>query len=167
MSPIDPAAMSFSNIFRYDPETGLLHWAQARHGRGCVAGQESGSITNGGRYRSVVVDGRRYYSHRIVWELRHGPLPAGLCIDHINGDGLNNRISNLRLVSRSLNQRNAKLPKNNRLGIHGIYPRKDGFEVRCGATYVGWFKDFFIACCARKSAESATHFHPNHGRTSS
>lgn len=156
--------MNFAEVFRYDPATGLLRWAKTRPGRGCVAGREAGSITHDGRYRTVMLDGCRYYCHRIIWEMHNGPIPGDLCIDHIDGDGTNNTLANLRLVTLSANQRNAKLPKNNRLGIQGVYPKKGGYEVRAGTTYVGWFSDFFAACCARKSAERSSGFHPNHGR---
>lgn len=39
------------------------------------------------------------YIHRIVWESVHGPIPAGLQIDHRNGVRNDNRIANLRLVT--------------------------------------------------------------------
>lgn len=41
-------------------------------------------------------------------------------IDHIDGDGLNNRIPNLRDVSSSINSKNRKLSSNNSSGHIGI-----------------------------------------------
>lgn len=39
------------------------------------------------------------YIHRIIWESVHGPIPAGLQIDHRNGIRNDNRIANLRLAT--------------------------------------------------------------------
>jgi hypothetical protein len=44
--------------------------------------------------------------HRFVYELAHGPIPAGLQIDHINGDKTNNFLSNLRIVTNQQNHFN-------------------------------------------------------------
>lgn len=96
--------------------------------------------------------------------MHNGIIPANLCIDHIDGDVLNNKIENLRLVTLSLNQRNSKIPKNNKTGIIGVTPKSDGFVVQCAGTYIGYFNDFFEACCARKSREPSMGFHKNHGR---
>lgn len=112
-----------------------------------------------------MLDGRKLYVHRVVWELAYGPIPDGMCIDHIDGDRSNNRLSNLRLVTLSVNQRNAKIPSNNKMGIVGVYPFAKGFVVRIASTkHVGYFTDFFEACCARKSAELRHGYHENHGR---
>lgn len=44
--------------------------------------------------------------HRIIWELNFGEIPYGYEIDHINMDRSDNRISNLRLASRTENNLN-------------------------------------------------------------
>lgn len=154
--------MKFSDYFNY--QDGVLIWKAKRPGPGCVVGSEAGTINSAGR-RIVEIKGKKYQSSRVVWEMHNGPVPPNLCIDHIDGNPLNNKIPNLRAVSLSLNQRNSKIPKNNKTGIMGVHQRKEGFQVYCAGKYIGYFKDFFDACCARKSVEPTMGFHTNHGRT--
>lgn len=153
----------YADVFAYEPETGRLTWKMSRPGRGCIAGREAGGNAHHG-YRAVMLNGRKLYVHRIAWELIHGAIPEGMCIDHVDGDRSNNRLSNLRLATLSMNQRNAKFPRNNKTGIIGVYPKSNGFVVRCASRELGYFGDFFEACCARKSAELRNGYHENHGR---
>lgn len=145
----------------------MLTWKAGKAGRGCVEGREAGSVKVDGRYRTIFLDGKRHYSHRIAWVLAHGKIPNGMCIDHINGNGLDNRLCNLRVVTLSENQRNRRLAKNCHFGIHGVNPHKDGFSVHCAGLHIKFTKDFFEACCARKSAERRMNFHISHGRIQS
>jgi hypothetical protein len=46
--------------------------------------------------------------------------PLGLEVDHINGDKLDNRKINLRLVTRQQNALNLSLAKNNKSGFKGV-----------------------------------------------
>lgn len=51
---------------------------------------------------------RRVYSvHRLVWEAFKGPIPEGMIIDHINGNGCCNWITNLQVIAYSENTRRA------------------------------------------------------------
>lgn len=156
----------WKQLFGYDEQTGNLIWKSNKPKR--KAGDAAGNVSNGGRYVSLhaTVNGvkHRYLAHRIIWEMHNGKIPGGMCIDHIDGNGLNNRIENLRVVSLSTNQRNSRAPKNNSTGIVGVYRKKNGWHVQVAGRYAGYFKDFFDACCARKSAERIHGFHENHGR---
>lgn len=110
-------------------------------------------------YFAVKAFGKTYKAHRVIWEMHFGSIEDGLQIDHIDGNGLNNRLSNLRVVSQSDNQRNRGLQSNNTSGIKGVTKetKTGGFIVRINdgskRKYLGFFRDYFDACCARKSAE--------------
>lgn len=78
-----------------------------------------GNLSQG--YRIVWVDETMRRVHRLIWEHVHGQIPDGKEIDHINGNRSDNRISNLRLVSRSENLQNRHRPrKNSRSGVKGV-----------------------------------------------
>lgn len=89
-------------IVSYDPETGVFTWRKTR-GR-ARAGNVAGTPHNEG-YISIVALRGRYLAHRLAWFYVHGEWPQD-DIDHINGDRSDNRISNLRDVSRSENLQN-------------------------------------------------------------
>lgn len=91
-------------LFCYTPANGVLTW---RNTRGRIkAGCEAGSVTSEG-YRAVCVARQRYYVHRIIWLITYGTFPvSGNDVDHVNGNRSDNRINNLRSVTRSQNGQN-------------------------------------------------------------
>lgn len=86
------------SIIRYHPDTGHLYWIGT--------GERAGAIQDKG-YRTIEVDGKAYYAHRIAWFHHYGKWPEE-DLDHINRSRDDNRIENLRDVSRSENNRNRK-----------------------------------------------------------
>lgn len=53
--------------------------------------------------------------HRVIMD-----APKGAVVDHIDGNGLNNQRSNLRVCSLSQNQRNSRKQCNNTSGYKGV-----------------------------------------------
>src|SRR5690606_18776525 len=118
----------------YDAETGVLTWrprpreefTERRHQlcwNARYAGKAAGCET-AGNYQAVAIDGIIYLAHRIAWAIATGEDPASNDIDHINGDGLDNRLANLRSVSHSINHRNRRLQSNNKSGHTGVFWNK-------------------------------------------
>lgn len=56
-------------------------------------GKRAFKTINGNRHYGVI-DCRRVMADRVVWAMRYGKWPDGRVI-HLDGDGTNNRISNL------------------------------------------------------------------------
>lgn len=164
-----------------DRETGVLTWKERPldhfptasewkrwHTRYC--GAEFGAIEPIGRchYRAGKMDGRKFYSHRIVWLLIHGAWPSGQ-IDHIDHNGLNNKPENLRVVTASENQRNTKKNRRNKSGHMGVFWMADAgrwmayIRFNRKQKYLGLYDNLEDAIEARKLAEIQYGYHPNHG----
>jgi hypothetical protein len=135
-----PSPAYLRQLLRYEPETGKLYWrergpesfplgrrwspqskADAWNTR--IAGKEAGSIRPDG-YLRVSVDDRLYYAHRLAWAVHFGVEPPK-DIDHIDGDKLNNRLANLRLVEHIENMRNVKRTRQNTSGVAGVTWNKE------------------------------------------
>lgn len=87
-------------------------------------GDEAGSITQpksrGGAYYIAWVGDSQIKTHTLVWELHYGKLPDGFIVDHIDGDSLNNKLENLRVVSTTGNARNHRKRNDNKTGVTGV-----------------------------------------------
>lgn len=83
------------------------------------AGKLAGNLGNNG-YLSVRINGKSKLNHRVIWEMFNGAIPAGMEIDHIDTNPLNNRIENLRLASSANNKWNMNRPSHNTSGFKGV-----------------------------------------------
>tara|TARA_R110000765_G_scaffold45787_1_gene94617 strand:+ start:52 stop:537 length:486 start_codon:yes stop_codon:yes gene_type:complete len=84
--------------------------------------------------------------------------PDGMDIDHIDGDRLNNRRSNLRICTRQQNGMNLKISKKNKSGVKGVSWHKDlnkwHAQIQCNKKiHLGYFDDFYEAVRVRQEAE--------------
>ncbi len=171
-----------NECFSYDPESGVLSWIDRplshfknSHSRQVFitrcSGKRVGSIKlgdSGKRYWIMHYHGRMLRVHRMIWRIVTGKFPKDQ-IDHINGDGIDNRWENLREVTHFENCRNVKMMPSNKSGMSGVSETKNGsWRVEIGnkgeSVKFGRFKDKFEAFCARKSAENKYGYHPNHGK---
>lgn len=137
-------------LFIYDPSTGVFD----RIDKSAKRRQHTGTINRrkDTSYAVLCVNGKRHYAHRAAWLYVHGVLDDSMVIDHRDGNGLNNSITNLRLVTREINQRNRR--KKDSTIAPGIYAHRGGFVVYFASVYAGWKKDLFEALCIRKSLEA-------------
>lgn len=115
---------------------------------------------------------RRYMAHgRLQIVALHRFLldaPDDQEVDHINGDGLDNRKQNLRLVSHARNMMNRRLPKNNKSGYKGVRwcpgKKKWRAEISYGGKqyHLGYFCDPLDAATVYN--EASLRFHGEYGR---
>ena len=153
--------------FTYDAETGTLRWRVYRGPR-AAAGAEVGHTNHYG-YRMVHADGKMHTVHRVIWLMIYGSYPKHQ-IDHVDGDRLNNRVSNLRDVLPVQNSKNAKVSDRSLSGIPGvrwdekIQKWESVVYVDRKRVRLGNFTGLLDAAAARKSAERNHGYHENHGR---
>lgn len=157
-----------SELLRYEPETGKLYWKCRR--QKIRIGSEAGSLSSVGRntYRRIMIDGRLYLTHRIAWLIYYGGWPENQ-IDHCDGDGLNNRIENLRNVTQGENQKNQRMPRNNTSGFTGVFWHKQKekwqsqIKINGKRKYLGRFDDIYEAASAYRKMADANGYTERHG----
>lgn len=81
-------------------------------------GKKSGVRPNGQGYGTVRVGNKHYLAHRLIFLFVHGYLPD--CLDHKDGNKLNNHVVNLRPATNQQNHRNISVRKHNTSGVTGV-----------------------------------------------
>jgi hypothetical protein len=144
-------------LFEY--RDGKLFWKICKAKR-IKVGQEAGCHKEKG-YFHAGIDGTNYLIHRLVFCWHNGFMPE--FIDHIDGNPSNNKIENLRIATRSQNNCNSKIQKNNKSGVRGVawIEARKRWVVNCQvnkkAKQIGYFKDFELAELVAKEAQSLFH----------
>ncbi len=175
MKDIDVQLMS--RFLNYNPDTGVFSWGtpnvedfktKAAYKAWVTRSLKSTpGVEHNAGYLAIIIRGSSYLAHRIAWAMFHGDTKKE--IDHINGDKKDNRISNLRVVNKQENQRNSKIPKNNKSGVVGVRRYRDGIRwlsficIDGKQKHIGIFESIDLAKEARRKAEFEYGFHPNHG----
>lgn len=183
MPELLPSPKLLRKILRYDSETGKLFWRARtidmfqhakvpeqvfKSWKTRFQGKEAFTAIRDG-YRIGIINQKRLSAHRVAWAIYHGEWPSDE-IDHINGNRSDNRIENLRAVSRAENTRNRKLRSDNKSGVHGVYfiasigKWAARINVNKKERHLGTFETKVEAIKARKEAEESAGYHTNHGR---
>ena len=129
-----------------------------------VSRRRDGSIRTVYALRNVHKVGS-VHMHRVI-----AGTPPELHTDHIDGDGLNNRRSNLRVVTRSQNMRNRSVSAASASGIKGVWwhkrDRKWYATIRMEGKkhHLGCFSS--IEKAAEAYAAASKSLHGEFGRTS-
>lgn len=96
------AANSKGQLSRIDTSTRFdlaAHYKGRHGGKWTAPGTER--LEPKGRYVVKCADGKWRYRARLVWEKANGPIPRGQLIHHRNGDGTDDALGNLQVLSRS------------------------------------------------------------------
>jgi len=123
-------------------------------------GTVAGYISSRGR-TIVMINNKSYYLHRLIYLYHYKELPK--YIDHIDNNTYNNKIENLRPCTILENTYNSSVRSDSRTGHKGVgYVKKtNSWRVRVSIDkkrkYIGYFKDFELACLAADQAREKYH----------
>ena len=152
--------MSISSLL-IDAEKGI---ASRSFSSGLVH-ENIGTLNQNG-YLNINIRGKTVRVHRLIYFHVYGEIKSGYEVDHINGVRTDNRIINLRLVTKRQNQENRIFcSKNNKLGIKGVlYCKKlDKFKASLTSNrkkfHLGYFETIEEAAKAYQLAAHNYHTH--------
>jgi hypothetical protein len=108
------------SVIRYEPDSGGFFWI--------ASGKKAGSTRKDG-YIVVRIDKVLHFSHRLAWLYVYGCWPSHRT-DHINGLKSDNRMSNLRDVSATVNAQNMRvLRKRTQSTYLGVQRNHSGWQA--------------------------------------
>lgn len=159
-------------IVRHDPKAGKIYWLDRDdcppNVRARIANREAFINVSNNGYKRGAVRGKFFLAHRVMWALEFGYWPEE--VDHINGVRHDNRIDNLRAVTRAQNGKNLALQARSKSGRIGVtwyiqYQKwAAAIVVDKVRVHLGYFDTIDKAAAARSNAEIKFGFHQNHGR---
>lgn len=135
----------FNSRLTYDRLTGELRW-KTSPSNNVKALSIAGGIDGYG-YIRLSLAGKTWAAHRLIWTMLMADIPPGMDVDHVNGVRHDNRLSNLRVVTRGENNQNQRTARsNNNHGLLGVslHKRSGLFNARIKVDGVsqslGYFK---------------------------
>jgi hypothetical protein len=130
--------INIKDYLSYNLETGIFTWIK---GKGRILPGKVCVVNHGEGYITIGFNGKRYLAHRLAWYFTYGELPKE--IDHINGIRNDNRICNLRSVTRRQNSQNNIKHRNGKLvGTHfdtDVKKWRSTIKINGKNKYLGWF----------------------------
>ena len=136
-----------------------------------MAGKSAGYFTetSPGYFRSYInVGGKMRLTHRIIWEMCNGPIPDGMLVDHIDNDATNNRLSNLRLATKSQNGMNRGANKGSLSGLKGVWQdKRDGAwqaDITVNRKKIGLGRHLTKGLAAAAYAKASIRYHADFAR---
>lgn len=102
----------------YNPSNGEFTWRIATSNK--RPGEIAGNLNRSDGYWRVKYRERAHQQHRVIWLMMTGAWPPEL-IDHIDGNPLNNRWTNLRCASIAINMQNlTRVHRTSTSGLLGV-----------------------------------------------
>ena len=106
-----------------------------------ITGRILRSQNNSKGYSRISLCGKSHLTHRLVAKEWCPNLENKPCVDHIDGNRLNNNISNLRWATTTENQRNMSKHINSTSKYKGVSKHGDKWLVHICNQHIGLFKD--------------------------
>jgi hypothetical protein len=147
------------DVLHYELCTGTFVW-NISTGYRAVVGALAGSVSPKG-YLKIGIDKHVYYAHQLAWLYVFEQWPK-LQIDHVDGNRLNNQISNLRDVSKYVNAQNQRRAQNrSKTGLLGVSLCGDSYRtdifINKKNKYLGLFSTPELAHAAYLEAKRKHH----------
>lgn len=115
-------------------------------------------------FRHETINGKnvRIYLHREILG-----ATAGVFVDHVDGNGLNCRRSNIRPCTHAENMRNRKVAKSNKLGVKGVWAKRGAFAAEIQSAGVRYSLGSYptLAEAAKAYADAALRLHGKFSRS--
>lgn len=175
-----PTQEQVKAVLDYNPDTGDFTWKENPFvtNKGSklqsvrYAGKKAGTVSSSGSKSYVRINCRSLVSHpmhahRLACIYMVGYAPEH--VDHINGNGTDNRWCNLRFSDTKDNAKNVRKASNNTSGVTGVSKVKGKevwrayIKINQKTIWLGHFKSLADAAKARSEANKLFEFRDGHG----